>query len=54
MNPAEHTVRDTRVDIVVPVYNEEAILESSICRLREHLTNWFPFRWRNSQLTPDN
>ena len=37
---------DTRVDIVVPVYNEEAILESSICRLREHLITGFPFRWR--------
>jgi putative flippase GtrA len=46
VNPAEHTVRDTRVDIVVPVYNEEAILESSICRLREHLIHGFPFQWR--------
>ena len=35
-----------RVDIVVPVYNEEAILESSICRLREHLIERVPVPWR--------
>lgn len=34
------------VDIVVPVYNEEHILESSIGRLVEHLDTMFPFDWR--------
>jgi putative flippase GtrA len=34
------------VDIVVPVYNEEQILESSITRLVEHLETSFPFAWR--------
>lgn len=35
-----------RVDIVVPVYNEEQILERSIARLVEHLDDQFPFEWR--------
>jgi glycosyltransferase involved in cell wall biosynthesis len=34
------------VDVVVPVYNEEQILESSIDRLRSYLTDTFPFTWR--------
>ena len=34
------------VDIVVPVYNEEDILESSINRLRTYLDETFPFAWR--------
>ena len=34
------------VDIVVPVYNEEQILASSIARLVEHLDTTFPFEWR--------
>ena len=37
---------DPTVDIVVPVYNEEQILETSIARLVEHLETTFPFRWR--------
>jgi putative flippase GtrA len=37
---------DPSVDIVVPVYNEEAILESSVDQLRAHLEKGFPFRWR--------
>ena len=37
---------DPTVDIVVPVYNEEQILETSIGRLVEHLETTFPFRWR--------
>jgi putative flippase GtrA len=36
----------TTVDIVVPVYNEEQILASSIERLRDHLVEGFPFDWR--------
>jgi glycosyltransferase involved in cell wall biosynthesis len=35
-----------QVDIVVPVYNEEAALRRSIQRLHRYLTNDFPFRWR--------
>jgi putative flippase GtrA len=34
------------VDIVVPVYNEEAGLERSIRRLHRFLRDGFPFRWR--------
>jgi putative flippase GtrA len=34
------------VDIVVPVYNEQAILARSIRRLHEHLTAQMPFSWR--------
>lgn len=34
------------VDIVVPVYNEEQILESSVARLVAHLDESFPFEWR--------
>src|ERR1700745_2245267 len=34
------------VDIVVPVYNEEAALEQSIRRLHRFLTESFPFGWR--------
>lgn len=34
------------VDLVVPVYNEELILESSINRLVDYLADSFPFTWR--------
>ena len=34
------------VDIVVPVYNEEAALEQSIRRLHRFLSESFPFAWR--------
>lgn len=34
------------VDIVVPVYNEEQILATSVARLVEHLNETFPFVWR--------
>src|SRR4051812_48657531 len=34
------------VDIVVPVYNEEAGLERSIRRLHRFLRDGFPFSWR--------
>src|SRR4051812_31796372 len=34
------------VDIVVPVYDEEAVLERSICRLHRFLSESFPFGWR--------
>jgi len=35
-----------RVDVVIPVYNEERDLESSIVRLREFLRQNCPYRWR--------
>jgi len=35
-----------RVDIVVPVYNEQAILARSIRRLHDHLSETMPFAWR--------
>ena len=34
------------VEIVVPVYNEEALLEFSIRRLHRYLRESFPFTWR--------
>lgn len=34
------------VDVVVPVYNEEQILATSIDRLRRYLDDTFPFTWR--------
>ncbi|MEW1949346.1 bifunctional glycosyltransferase family 2/GtrA family protein [Pseudarthrobacter sp902506025] len=34
------------LEIVVPVYNEEAVLESSITRLAEYLTNEMPSTWK--------
>lgn len=35
-----------RVDIVVPVYNEQSALEGSIRRLHAFLSHEFPFAWR--------
>jgi putative flippase GtrA len=40
-----HT-RDIDVDIVVPVFNEEAALERSVERLHGFLSAGFPFSWR--------
>lgn len=34
------------LEIVVPVHNEEAVLESSITRLAEYLTNEMPSTWK--------
>jgi putative flippase GtrA len=34
------------IDIVVPVYNEEATLERSVGRLHRFLSDGFPFSWR--------
>jgi glycosyltransferase involved in cell wall biosynthesis len=36
----------TTIDIAVPVFNEERVLEASINRLRSHLDEAFPFEWR--------
>lgn len=40
------TPRDTTVDVVVPVYNEQQDLESSIETLRAFLSERCPYRWR--------
>jgi putative flippase GtrA len=34
------------VDVVVPVYNEAHVLEDSITRLHDYLSDSFPFTWR--------
>jgi glycosyltransferase involved in cell wall biosynthesis len=44
--PAGPQPRRVDVDVVVPVYNEQAALERSIRRLHEFLTASFPFTWR--------
>ncbi len=36
----------TTVDVVIPVYNEEADLERSVDALRRFLRESFPYRWR--------
>jgi glycosyltransferase involved in cell wall biosynthesis len=33
------------VDIVIPVYNEEAALDHSVCELRSYLEQHFPYHW---------
>jgi putative flippase GtrA len=38
--------RFARIDIVVPVYNEQAVLERSIRRLHDFLTTNMPYAWR--------
>lgn len=38
--------RSPLVDIVVPVYNEAAVLARSITTLRDYLRQHFPFTWR--------
>src|ERR1035441_2328039 len=38
--------RSPRIDIVVPVYNEQAGLERSIRRLHDFLTANMPYVWR--------
>jgi putative flippase GtrA len=35
-----------QVDVVVPVHNEEAVLQRSILRLHRFLSDEFPFSWR--------
>ena len=35
-----------QIDIVVPVHDEEVVLERSIRRLHRFLSSEFPFTWR--------
>jgi glycosyltransferase involved in cell wall biosynthesis len=44
--PPAESAQAPVVEIVVPVYNEQAVLESSIRRLHHYLTDSFPFSWR--------
>jgi glycosyltransferase involved in cell wall biosynthesis len=44
--PVPEQVDAPQVAVVVPVYNEQAVLESSIRRLHSYLTESFPFTWR--------
>lgn len=37
---------ETTVDVVIPVYNEERVLQHSVSRLREFLQQRCPYRWR--------
>jgi hypothetical protein len=34
------------IDIAIPVYNEEQVVEASVRRLHAYLSNGFPFTWR--------
>lgn len=42
---SEYRRRTAAVEIVVPVFNEEAVLESSIAALHDYLTDRFPLPW---------
>ena len=44
--PARPGLPAARIDIVVPVYNEEAALQDSIRRLHEFLSHEMPYAWR--------
>src|SRR6476661_2565742 len=35
-----------RVEIVIPVYNEEHVLRQSIETLRSYLLHYFPYQWQ--------
>src|SRR3954466_7379736 len=44
--PAAEATRTPRVDVVVPVHNEERVLAQSIHRLHRFLSDGLPFAWR--------
>ncbi len=44
--PARPALPAARIDIVVPVYNEQAALQDSIRRLHEFLSHEMPYAWR--------
>jgi hypothetical protein len=44
--PSAPAARNPRVDIVIPVYNEQAGLERSVSRLHAFLSDNLPFAWR--------
>jgi cellulose synthase/poly-beta-1,6-N-acetylglucosamine synthase-like glycosyltransferase len=43
---ARQPIRATRIEIVVPVHNEQAVLDRSIRRLHHFLCMNMPFTWR--------
>jgi putative flippase GtrA len=43
---APASIAPARVDIVVPVFDEQAVLAASIHRLHDHLSEHMPFAWR--------
>jgi glycosyltransferase involved in cell wall biosynthesis len=45
-DPARPALAAARIDVVVPVYNEDATLEDSIHRLHEFLSDELPYAWR--------
>src|ERR1700760_2651586 len=44
--PERPALRGPRIDIVVPVYNEEVALEDSVRRLHDFLSREMPYAWR--------
>ncbi len=44
--PASRTVRTARVDVIIPVYNEEQDLAASVLRLDSYLAETFPYDYR--------
>jgi len=44
--PSRAAPAPARVDVVVPVHDEQAVLARSIRRLHDHLTEQMPFAWR--------
>ncbi|HEY1566755.1 MAG TPA: glycosyltransferase [Solirubrobacteraceae bacterium] len=44
--PAVPALPAARIDIVVPVHNEQAVLQDSIGRLHEFLSHEMPYAWR--------
>jgi glycosyltransferase involved in cell wall biosynthesis len=38
--------RQLIIDVVIPVYNEEVVLEKSVTALRQYLQDNVPYRWR--------
>jgi glycosyltransferase involved in cell wall biosynthesis len=43
--PEEAPYKNVSVDIVIPVYNEQAALERSVSELREYLDQHLPYHW---------
>jgi putative flippase GtrA len=45
-SPPSRAPTPARVDVVVPVFDEQRVLDRSIRRLHDHLTEQMPFEWR--------
>jgi len=46
LHPVPSPAPAPRLEVVVPVYNEERVLAASVRRLRDHLDAFVPFSWR--------